>query len=488
MRLVQFAMAGSTTSFELTLDQRQDHQTLSTWLYGALCSAILDGRLRPGTRLPATRDFAEQYRVSRGIVVNVFEQLKSDGYLSCRVGAGTWVNRRLQKMVPVPTAPAVITRSKVLPEPLQGLMWTGPSRPFRMGDASPSHFPAKTWARVAANRLRRLPAWLEERDDGRGYRPLCEAVANYLATSRGVKCSADQVAIVSGVQQALDLLSRLLLRPGDPVWIEDPGYFGANVAFRNAAAKLVPVPLDEQGLSIADGRRLCSRPKAVYVTPGHQFPVGITMSLERRLELLAWADRERVSIIEDDYDGEFRFAGRPVPTLQGLDNGGNVILVGTFNKMLFSALRIGYVVLPPRLIEPFLTLRFGIDMRTANFDQSVLCDFIVEGHLGRHIRRARDLYASRLDALMDSSARYLKGKLEIASVRAGLYTAGFLKNGMSSKDAETALTIAGIDTLGMHRFTLRGEDPRGIVLGFAGFDEKQIRRGVTQMARVLDRR
>lgn len=481
-------MAGNTTSFELTLDSRQDHQTLSTWLYGALCSAILDGRLRPGTRLPATRDFAEQYGVSRGVVVNVFEQLKSDGYLSCRVGAGTWVNRKLQKVVPVRKAPAIVTRSKVLPEPLKGLMWTGPSRPFRMGDAALSHFPAKTWARVAANRLRRLPAWLEEKDDGRGYRPLYEAVADYLATSRGVKCSADQVAIVSGVQQALDLLSRLLLQRGDQIWMEDPGYFGASIAFRNAGAKIIPVPLDERGMSIGDGKRLCPRPKAVYVTPGHQFPTGVTMSLERRLELIAWADRERVLVIEDDYDGEFRFAGRPVPTLQGLDSGGNVILVGTFNKMLFSALRIGYVVLPPRLIEPFLALRFGTDLRTTSFDQSVLCDFIVEGHLGRHIRRTRDLYASRLDALMNSSARHLKGKLEIASVRAGLYTAGFLKNGMSSEEAETALTNVGIDSLGMHRFTLRGEDPRGIVLGFAGFDEKQIQRGVVQMARALDRK
>ena len=480
-------MTGSSTSLELALDSRKDHQTLSTWLYGALCNAILDGRLRPGTRLPATRDFADQYGVSRGIVVNVFEQLKSDGYLSCRVGAGTWVNRKLQKMVPVRNAPAIVTRTKVLPEPLKGLVWTGPSRPFRMGDAAISHFPAKTWARVAANRLRRLPAWLEEKDDGRGYRPLCEAVADYLATSRGVRCSADQVAIVSGVQQALDLLSRLLLQRGDPIWMEDPGYFGASIAFRNAGAKIVPVPLDEHGISIADGKRLCPRPRAVYVTPGHQFPTGVTMSLERRLELIAWADRERVFVIEDDYDGEFRFAGRPVPTLQGLDSGGSVILVGTFNKMLFSALRIGYIVLPHRLIEPFLALRFGTDLRTTSFDQSVLCDFIVEGHLGRHIRRTRDLYASRLDALMNSSARYMKGKLEIASVRAGLYTAGFLKNGMSSREAENALTRVGIDSLGMHRFTLRGEDPRGIVLGFAGFDEKQIHRGVIQMARALDR-
>jgi len=479
-------MPGNITSFELTLDDRQDHQTLGAWLYSALCSAILDGRLRPGTRLPATRDFALQYGVSRGIVVNVFEQLKSDGYLSCKVGAGTWVNRQLQKMVPVRSAPADVTRSKVLPEPLKGLVWTGPSKPFRMGDAALSHFPAKTWARIAANRLRQLPAWLEEKDDGRGYRPLREAVADYLATSRGVKCNAGQVAIVSGVQQGLDLLSRLLLRPGDAIWMEDPGYFGASIAFRNAAAKIVPVPLDEHGISIADGKRLCPRPKAVYVTPGHQFPIGVTMSLERRLDLLAWADRERSFVIEDDYDGEFRFAGRPVPTLQGLDKAGRVILLGTFNKMLFSALRIGYVVLPPSLIDPFLALRFGTEFRSMTFDQSVLCDFIVEGHLGRHIRRMRDLYANRLDALMDSSARYLKGKLEIASVRAGLYTAGFLKNDMSSKDAENALTSAGIDSLGMHRFTLHGQDPRGVVLGFSGFDEKRIRRGVVQMARVLE--
>lgn len=479
-------MPGKTSSFELTLDSRQDHQTLSAWMYGALCRAILDGRLRPGTRLPATRDFAEQYGVSRGIVVNVFEQLKSDGYLQCQVGAGTWVNRRLPRVAAMRAKP-LTARPKVLPEPLTGLSFSGPSKPFRMGDAALSHFPAKTWARLAATRLRRLPAWLEERDDGRGYRPLCEAVADYLATSRGVKCSADQVVIVSGVQQGLDLLARLLLRPGDPVWMEDPGYFGATIAFRNTGAKIVPVAVDEQGISIATGRKYCAQPKGVYVTPGHQFPLGVTMSLERRLELIAWANREGVFIIEDDYDGEFRFAGKPVPTLQSLDSGGNVIVMGTFNKMLFSTLRLGYIVLPPSLIEPFLSLRFGTDLRTTNFDQSVLCDFIVEGHLGRHIRRMRDLYSGRLDALMDAGKRHLKGCMEIGSVRAGLYTAGFLRNGMSSQEAETALLNHGLESLGMHRFALSGQDPRGVVLGFAAFDEKEIRRGVVQMARALAR-
>jgi GntR family transcriptional regulator / MocR family aminotransferase len=477
-------MSGKTSSFELTLYDRQDHQTLSAWLYGALCRAILDGRLRAGTRLPATRDFAKQYGISRGIVVNVFEQLKSDGYLECQVGAGTWVNQRLPKVAAGRGKP-LTARTKALPEPLTGLSFAGQSKPFRMGDAATSHFPAKTWARLASYRLRRFPAWLEERNDLRGYRPLCEAIADYLAASRGIKCSADQVAIVSGVQQGLDLLARLLLRPGDPVWMEDPGYFGATIAFRNAGAKIIPVTVDAEGLSIKTGRKHCAQPKGVYVTPAHQFPLGVTMSLERRLELIAWANREGVFVIEDDYDGEFRFSGRPVPTLQSLDSGGNVIVMGTFNKMLFSSLRLGYVVLPPSLIEPFLRLRFGTDLRTTGFDQAVLCDFIIEGHLGRHIRRMRELYAGRLDALMEAGKRHLKGALEIGRVRAGLYTAGFLQNEMSSQEAETALVELGVESLGMHRFALSGDDPRGVVLGFAAFDEKEIRRGVLQMARAL---
>jgi GntR family transcriptional regulator/MocR family aminotransferase len=478
-------MAGNISTFELMLEERQEHQTLNTWLYGAMCRAILDGRLRPGTRLPATRDFARQYDVSRGIVVDVFEQLKLDGYVSSHVGAGTWVNHRLPKVVPMRRKPPAV-QPRVLPEPLTGMSFIGQLTPFRMCEAALSHFPSKTWARLAARRLRQLPAWLGTRDDGCGYRPLCEAVADYLATSRGVTCSPDQIAIVSGVQQALDLLARLLMRPGDPVWIEDPGYFGATIAFRNAGAKLIPVPVDQEGMSIAAGRRQCAHPKAVYVTPGHQFPLGVTMSLERRLALISWANEAGVYVIEDDYDGEFRFAGHPVPVVQSLDRNGNVILVGTFNKLLFPSLRLGYIVLPPSLIEPFLALRFGTELRSTNLDQAILCDFIEEGHLGRHIRRMRELYARRLDALMDAGRRYLKGRMQIGSVRAGLYTAGFLENGMSSRDAERTLWEHGVESLGMHRFTLRDVDPGGVLLGFAAFGEDEIRSGVMQMARALD--
>jgi GntR family transcriptional regulator/MocR family aminotransferase len=302
-----------------------------------------------------------------------------------------------------------------------------------------------------------------------------------------VKCRPDQVAIVSGVQQALDLLTRLLLKPGDPVWMEDPGYFGATIAFRAAGAKIVPVPVDEHGLSVAEGRRLCSRARGVYLTPAHHFPLGATLSLERRVAILEWAREAGAFILEDDYDSEFRFSGRPVPALQGMDAGANVIFIGTFNKLLFPSLRMGYVVLPTELVEPFLAFRYGTDLRSATLDQAVLCDFIVEGHLGRHIRRMRDLYAGRLAALIEGGARYLKGALEISNVRAGIYTAGLLRNGMTSAQAEKAAHSHGIETMGMHRFVLRRPDPGGLTLGFAAFDEATIRSGLVRLAAALDK-
>jgi GntR family transcriptional regulator/MocR family aminotransferase len=357
-----------------------------------------------------------------------------------------------------------------------------------MNEPALAQFPYKVWTRLAARRLRRFPSWLHVRDDGRGYRPLCEAVADYLASSRGVKCSPDRIAIVSGVEQGLDLLARLLLRPGDPVWMEDPGYFGATIAFRNAGARIVPVPVDEHGISVEAGRRLCLRAKGVYVTPGHQFPMGVTMSLERRLALIAWAREVGAFVIEDDYDADFRFAGRPLSVLQSLDSENHVILVGTFNKLLFPALRLGYVVLPPNLVDPFLELRFGADLRTISLEQAILCDFIVEGHLGRHMRRMLELYAVRLAALREAGQEFLQGLMEIENVQTGLYTAGFLRNGMGSQEAEATLIEQGVQTIGMHRFAAEAADPRGVLLGFAAFDEKEIRDGAMLMARALERK
>jgi len=272
------------------------------------------------------------------------------------------------------------------------------------------------------------------------------------------------------------------------MWMEDPGYFGAVIAFRNAGVKLVPVPLDEHGISVHAGRRRDPRAKGLYVTPAHQFPLGVMMSPERRLEVLSWAAETGAFVIEDDYDGEFRLDGHPVSVLQNLDKNENVILIGSFNKLLFSSLRVGYMVLPKRLIDTVLAFRFGIDQNSVGLEQAILADFIEEGHLGRHMRRMRELYANRLQTLRREGEKHLKGLLEIPDVKAGLYAVGFLRNGMSSRQAESAAMSHGIETMALDRFILSGTDPQGVVLGFAAFDDHLIRRGVATLAIALSKR
>jgi GntR family transcriptional regulator / MocR family aminotransferase len=481
------------SSLELTLDNRPRQQTLTSWLYAQLRLAILEGRLRPGSRLPASRDFARLYGVSRGTVINVFERLQSEGYVSCRVGAGTRVNR-IERVTPVQTQksapPTYVQRviaDYVRPKPWIGLVGTQAVRPFCMREPAIAEFPAELWGRIAGRRARNFEAWLQAGQDGRGYRPLREAIADYLASSRGVRCSADQVVVVSGVQQGLDLLARVLLKRGDPIWMEDPGYFGATIAFGNVGAQMIAVPIDDQGLSVSAGLKACPQAKGAYVTPAHQFPLGTTMSLERRMALLDWAAGAGAFLIEDDYDSEYRFEGRPIPALQGLDRNSSVIFIGSFNKLLFPSLRIGYVVLPPSLVDLFLAFRYRTDFHNLSVDQAVLCDFIADGHFGRHLRRMRDLYASRLTALIDGGKRYLKGLLETSNVRAGLYTAAFLKNGMTSWQAEKAAAECDVEVVALDRFTLQSPDPKGVLLGFAAFDEKSIRAGLIKLATALGR-
>jgi GntR family transcriptional regulator/MocR family aminotransferase len=481
----------TVSSFELTLNSRGQHQTLTSWLYEELRLAILESRLGPGTRLPASRDFAGQYGLSRGTVVSVLERLQAEGYVSCRVGFGTWVNH---VEAPPPTRqttstpPAYIRRvisAYKRPKPFVDLAFTEGIRPFRVGNPATTEFPAELWGRMAADRARNFRSWLRTEDDGRGYRPLRDAIAEYLRASRGVRCSSEQIIMVSGIQQALDLLSRLLLKQNDPVWIEDPGYFGATVAFGNAGARIIAVPVDDEGLSVSAGTKICPHARGVYLTPGHQFPLGVTMSLKRRMAVLTWASRTGAFVIEDDYDSEYRFAGQPVPALQSLDNHSNVIFIGSFSKTMFPSLRQGYVVLPPSLVDYFLSFRYRTDFWNSTLDQAVLCDFIVDGHLARHLRRMRNLYASRLAALIEGGKQHLGGLLELSNVRAGLYTIGFLKNGMTSRQAETRAVAQGIEVLAADRYTLRRPDPKALVLGFAAYNETEIGQGLVRLAKAL---
>ena len=470
---------------------------LYRWLYEELRSTILAGRLRPGARLPATRDLAAQYGISRPTIVTAFEQLRSEGYVEGKVGSGTYVSKTLpDELLQAPRAKSVAhTRRRGIPlsayarrlRPLPRSE-SQPARAFRASQPALDAFPTGLWAQVAARRLRRVSTRLLAGGEALGYRPLRDAVAEYLNTSRGVKCSADQVLIISGVQQALDRTAHLLLDEGDPVWIEEPGYPGAAVVFRAVGAKICPVPVDSEGLNLEAGRRRWPqlRPRLVYVTPAHQFPLGVTMSLRRRLSLLEWARRSRTIIFEDDYDSEYRYSGRPIPALQGLDRAAVVIFAGSFTDVLFPALRLAYLVVPSDMVDIFAAAESVSTHHPPLIDQAILCDFIREGHFARHVRRMRELYAERLSVLIESSRERLTGLLEIPEVEAGLRTVGWLQGGIRAERAAQAASKYEVEVVPLSHYAYGRARRDGIVLGFAAVDARELRRGVEHLARALE--
>jgi len=490
-------MAKKSSTLPLNLRGPKPRTPLYRWLYEELRSTILAGRLHPGARLPATRDLAAQYGISRPTIVTAFEQLRSEGYVEGKVGSGTYVSKTLpDELLQAPRAKSVEgTRRRGIPlsayaRRLQPLPRSEPrpARAFRASQPALDAFPAALWAQVATRRLRRVSAQLLAGGEALGYRPLREAVAEYLNTSRGVKCTADQVLIISGVQQALDRAAHLLLDAGDPVWIEEPGYPGAAVVFRAVGAKVYPVPVDSEGLNLEAGRRRWpqTRPRLVYVTPAHQFPLGVTMSLRRRLSLLEWARRSRTIIFEDDYDSEYRYSGRPIPALQGLDRSAVVIFAGSFTDVLFPALRLAYLVVPSDMVDIFAAAESVSTHHPPLIDQAILCDFIREGHFARHVRRMRQLYAERLSALLESARERLMGLLEIPQIEAGLRTVAWLQGGILAERAAQAAAKYDVEVVPLSRYAYSRSKRDGIVLGFAAVDAREIRRGVEQLARALE--
>jgi GntR family transcriptional regulator/MocR family aminotransferase len=359
-----------------------------------------------------------------------------------------------------------------------------PTRAFRTDLPALNLFQIELWAQIIARRLRRASTNLLLGCDSLGYRPLREAVADYLSTSRGVKCVPEQLAIVSGVQEALDLVARLFLNPGDRVCMENPGYPGAAIVFEAVGAKISALRVDDEGMKLPDASLRGTR--LVYVTPAHQFPLGITMSLRRRLELLEWARKSEALIFEDDYDSEYRYSGRPVPALQGLDRNGLVLFAGTFNKVLFPSLRLGYLVIPPDLTSCFAATKSVTSRHAPLLDQAVLCDFITEGHFGRHLRRMREVYAGRLSALMESTRQRLAGLLEISNIEAGLQTVGWLHNGLAAETVAKAAAAREVEVTPLSRYSRRRMTQEGLQLEFAAVDAAEIRRGVRELAVALE--
>jgi GntR family transcriptional regulator / MocR family aminotransferase len=489
-------MAREITAFSLSLPAPPARANLYRWLYGELRGAILDGRLRPGSRLPATRDLASAYRLSRSTIVTAFEQLKSEGYVEGRSGSGTYVSQVLpehlldvrgpQAEKRLPHRRIVLSAYARRLQPFRGTA-VRPMRAFRPNQPALDLFPTDLWAQVAARRLRRVSASLLAGGEALGYRPLREAVATYLNSSRGVKCTAEQVLILSGAQEALDRTARILLNPGESVWMEEPGYPGAAVVFRALGAQIRRVPVDSEGLSVEIGKKRWRAPRLVYVTPGHQFPLGVTMSLRRRLALLEWARRSGVLIFEDDYDSEYRYAGRPVPAMQGLDRSGVVIFAGSFTAVLFPALRLGYLVVPEEMVDVFAAAESVSTHHPPLLEQAVLCDFITEGHFARHIRRMREIYAERLQVLLESANEKLGGVLEISGVEAGLQTVGWLGRGLSAEKVADAAAARGVEVVALSRYASGRPRREGLILGFAAVDPKELRRGVEELAWALGR-
>jgi GntR family transcriptional regulator / MocR family aminotransferase len=491
---------GKKESFQdLSLMPPEGSKEIWRWLYRELRGAILDGRLKPGSRMPSTRNLAEQYDISRGTVVVAFDHLRSEGYLETQVGAGTFVAsnlpddsmsaKRSRERTPGGVSRAKLSkRGRLASEnvpPVPAFHSVG--KAFRSYEPALDLFPVDLWSRVAGRVLRHAPRTLYGNGDVKGYLPLRRAIAEYVGSVRGVRCDPDQVIITTGTQPALDLIARMVLDHGDAVWMEDPGYPGIFFALRSAGAKIVPVPVDGEGLDVEWARRRAPDAKLAYVTPANQFPLGVTMSLARRRALLDWAEARAAWVVEDDFDSEYRYSGRPLAALQSLDRAGSVIYVSTFTKILFNALRLGFMVLPPRLVEPFAAARNCIDRHPPTLDQAILAEFILEGHFGHHIRRMRQVYADRMAVLAEAAEQRLGGLIEVVSTVTGMRTVGWLQTGEDDQSAQSRASAQGLEVAALSMFTIRHPVRSGLMLGFAGSSPDELRRGVNVLAAILER-
>lgn len=483
----------------LLLGVRIDHDAarpVTTQLYIALRDLILSGGVAAGARLPATRTLASEAGVSRTTVIEAFDRLAAEGLVESRVGAGTYVAQVLEAARPKPVAasPAVasppprLSRATARSVARFGERKRLPSVARAFTTALPAFdaFPMAQWARLSAKHWRRNRSEVMGYGDPFGHPALRHAIAAHLRANRGIDCDAQQIFIVAGAQQAFSLVASALLNPGDRVWFENPGAIGARNSLIAAGAELTPVPVDEQGLRVDEGLRRAPRFRLAFVTPSHQQPLGMVMSLERRFALLNAAQRARAWIIEDDYDGEFSFGGTPLPTLKSVDATDLVIYVGTFSKSLFPSLRLGYFLAPPALADTLGSIMSKVLHGVPTFVQSVVAEFIDEGHFAAHLRRMRRIYAERHEALCHAAQRRLAGLLDVVPSHSGLHTIAHLAPGLQEGAVVEAALARDITVSGIGRYALTKMPSRGLVLGFGGVVPKDIEAGVTVLAEVLE--
>jgi GntR family transcriptional regulator/MocR family aminotransferase len=464
--------------FHVSLAGRGD---LSVRIYRQLRDAVLDGRLRAGERLPPTRELARRLAVSRNTVAVAYDRLTADGFLTGRVGAGTYVSAEIPtpkpRKAPSGRGPQPKAFWRSLPAPAT-VPAGEPEFDFRVGVPDAALFPLETWRRLLARELRDSAGFAHYGDPG-GHPALRAAIARHAGVSRSVRADAGDVLVTQGAQQALDLLCRVLLEPGDRVAVEEPGYRQAKLLFASHGAEVVGVPVDGEGLDVA---ALPPRTKLVYVTPSHQFPLGTPMSLARRTALLAWAARADALVVEDDYDSEFRFSDRPLEPLQSLDRGERVAYVGSFSKTLLPRLRLGFLVAPASLRDALRHARRLSDWHGDLPAQAALARFVDEGLFARHLRRATKVYAERHERLTSTVDRRFAGRLSVVPSAAGLHLCALAEDGADLEPivARAAAAGAAVQTLS----DLCGGSPRqGLVLGYGSIPVDRISDGLAALDR-----
>ena len=472
---------------------RESAVPLYKQLYEAIRQEILRGSLKKGLRLPSTRYLAAELQTSRNIVVIAFEQLLAEGYLQSKTGSGTFITKTLPEEVLQIRSGSVSgdrepsTRGATIRRVSRSVLPLDPRlryAPFRFGLPALDALPLELWGRLLLQHCRKVSAEIAIHGDPAGHRTLREAIASYAGVARAVRCSPEQVIIINGSQQAIDLAARVLADPGDFAVIEDPGYLGARSALEAAGIKLLPVGVGKEGLQV---ERIPKRAKTklVYVTPSHQFPLGVVLSLPYRLQLLDWAARNDAWILEDDFDSEYRYESKPIPALQGLDQNGRVIYIGTFSKVLFPSLRLGYLIVPEDLVDAFVAARWISDRSSPLLEQAALADFITEGHLASHIRRMRALYMERRATIMTIIKQDMSDILEAWDAEAGMHTVGWLPSNV--EDAQVAEEAAknGLNALPVSGFALRRLPRGGLLLGYAGFRPEVIKKAMRQLDSII---
>jgi GntR family transcriptional regulator/MocR family aminotransferase len=475
----------------VTLDRRSA-KPLHRQIYESFRHRIIHRELRAGELAPSSRWLARELRVSRLPVLNAYAQLLAEGYFETRVGAGTFIagwlpthSRSRSVVSPQQVAASgtrrISSRAKALP-PYERPSSTGALGPFQVGQPDLHSFPMDIWSKLIARYSRRVQVKGLQYGDPMGLPELREAIAVYLRTSRSVRCEAAEIMIVSGSQQALDLASRVLLDCGAPVWVEEPGYWLVHQILRAAGSNIVPVPVDSDGLDVAAGIKLNRKAHVAFVAPSHQYPLGVTMSAARRLHLLEWAQRAGAWIVEDDYDSEYRYDSNPIASLQGMDHHQRVIYLGTFSKVMFPSLRLGYIVIPSDLVARFAAMRQAMDLGTSHIAQAVMLDFIREGHFARHLRRMRPIYGERHRVLVSELQRAFGDGAQIIGAEAGMHLALILNKLRNDQVLAASAAKESLWLSPLSASYVGDNSRRGFVLGFGNTRATQIAAAIRHLA------